>query len=440
MKKPSNTKFKLQAFLSVCIIGAVIALGISYYVYFSTRDIARTIKEDTVPKIVAANHINALVSNAHSNAMNAMVTKEKTGDKYWKLYRDKMTELHSRLIEINENNVFGDVQKKTAAELMANIGQYEYTLGGSVSEGAKISVDQFGEANRLMQQKILPASVRLSDYYTSYLNTIYDKYSKNINWVISLTTIAFVIFILILISIQYSLFKKTHRIFNIGLLLVTLIFSFSFIYSINSLQVIKSELKTVKEDAYDSIQALWKSKSIAYNANALESLYLLHNGTGIVQTADTINFNFYSESIISNPNAALNGEEASGYLNNALKGIDLNINSNDSYEAYIKAAIEQWAKYDTIDKKIRNLEYDGKHSEAFALYAGQSEGQSAYVFTKFDENIDNAINKKQALFDEGMNLIFSRLNIYPYITFISLILIVALSILGLMPRIEEYKA
>lgn len=435
MSRLSTSPGRLKALLSACILGTIISLGINFLIYSATRNVAETIGNDTVPSIVAANHINALLADAHSNAMNAMVTNEKSGGKYWSLYRKDMNDLHSRLIDINENIIFGEGERSSILTIMANVGAYEYTLGGAVSSGAQISVDQFGEANRLMQQKILPASVALYKFYSSYLDSAYNSYIKNITGAMVLMAAAGLIFLAILLGTQYYLFRKTHRVLNIGLVTATVLFIINIAYSANALNTVRRDLYSAKHNAFDSIQALWNAKAVAYNANALESLYLLHNSTGIVQTADTINFNLSASRLCSDSKAALDGGEFEGYLSDELNNITF-----DNEKEAAEITLTEWIKYADIDKQIRNLEYTNKHEEAISLCVGESEGQSNYQFVKFDAALDKAIEINQTNYDYYMNLAFKTLHIFPYVTPFFLIAIVLSCILGMKPRIEEYKA
>lgn len=435
VKNPNNTPGKLKALLAVCIIGVIVSLSINFLVYRASKNIAETIGNNTVPQIVAANQINALLADAHSNAMNAMVTKEKSGGRFWNLYRKSMLDLHSKLLDISRNNTFGDAERNPKLAVMANVSAYEYTLGGAVSSGAEISVDQFGEANRLMQQKILPASVALNKVYSTYLDSAFENYDKNIGYAIMLLLGAGLMLLLVLLYTQYYLFKKTHRVLNPGLVLATILFTVNIIYSVGALNTVKSDLQRAKNDAFNSVQALWSARATGYNANALESLYLLHHKTGIVQTADTINFNLSASRLCSDPKAALSGGKFEGYLSDVLN----NITFQGEKQAAANALLE-WSKYVEIDKQLRNLEYDSRHGEAITLFVGDSSGQANYQFAKFDAALGKVIDINQQQYDIYMNSAFKILNIFPYVTLVILILMILSCVLGMKPRIEEYKA
>jgi hypothetical protein len=421
----STAPRKIKALLLLCLAGAVVSLGITFWLYSSVSDVAQSVGKDTVPQIVAAKNIRATLASAHSNAMNAMLTKEKLGGKFWNLYRKDLNTLHSQLITASENITYDEEERIPLYNILSNLSAYEYTVGGSVSSGAEISVDQFMEANRLMQQKILPASSALNRANLSQLESIYSSYTSNISSVMMFMTITGIVFLIILAGTQVYLFKKTHRVFNLGLLIATILFSVNLVYTAGALNSVKSDLYAAKHDAFDSLNALWSARAEAYNANAIESLYLLHNGTGIVQTADTINFNLSAERM---------SNDSEGYLQDALS----NITFSGEKEA-AEAAHKQWSQYVEIDKKIRNLEYDSRHNEAIALLVGGASGQSNFEFVKFDAALGETIKINQANFDANITSAFKTLNIFPYITAVFLALIIAACILGMKARIDEYK-
>lgn len=434
MSKLRNAPMKMRALLVLCLICTVVSFGITFFVYSISRNTAQAVGMDTVPSIIAAQNIKATLANAHSNAMNAMVTNEKLGGKFWSLYRSDLNSLHSQLVDASKSITYGDAERIPLMTISSNISAYEYTVGGAVANGAEISVDQFMEANRLMQQKILPASTSLNRVNLDQLESIYNGYDKSINILIGVMIAAGIVFLIILILAQVYMFKRTHRIFNGGLLLASILFSISLIYSTSVLTSVKRDLNAAKEDAFTSINALWNAKAAAYNAKSIESLYLLHEGTGIVQTADTINFNLSAKRLCSDPKAAANDTGFEGYLNDALSNI-----SSSEEKKIADAALDKWIKYVEIDKQVHELEYDSRHNDAIALSVGNNAGQGNYEFGRFDKALGDTIEINQISFDSSINSAFKTLNIFPYALLGFLLLIAAACILGMKARLYEYK-
>jgi hypothetical protein len=423
---------KIKILLAICLVGTMISIGTIFWVYSATRTVAQSIGRDTVPSIIAARNIRATLAAAHSNAMNAMATKERPGGKFWNLYRKDLNLLHSQLIEASKNITFGEEERGPIFTILSNISAYEYTVGGAVANGAEISVDQFMEANRLMQQKILPASTALGRTNLSKLDSIYESYTKNFDTVMAFMQFVAFALLILLFGTQLFLFKKTHRIFNKGLLLAAILFSFNLYYSTKTLNSVKEDLYVAKQEAFDSLNTLWSARAEAHNAKAMQSLYLLHNGTGIVQSADTINFNLSVDRMSSDGTSK--EDSSKGFLTIALENTTF-----EGEDRAVQIASQQWEKYVQIDKQIRNLEYDNKHNEAITLFIGDSDSQANYEFARFDAALDETISVNQKAFDESITSVFRTLNMFPYITAAFLLTIIIACILGLKARIDEYR-
>lgn len=435
MSKIRNEIKRIRRLLFLCLFGAVASIVITFFVYSVSRNTAQAVGKDTVPSIIAAQNIKATLANAHSNAMNAMVTNERLGGRFWNLYRSDMNSLHSQLVDASKSITYGDAERIPLRTISSNISTYEYTVGGAVANGAEISVDQFMEANRLMQQKILPASTALNGVNLSQLERIYNDYDKSINILIAIMILVGLIFLLILIMTQISLFKRTHRILNPGLVIATIVFSASLIYSTSTLTSIRGDLAEAKNNAFTSINALWNAKAVAYNAKSIESLYLLHEGTGIVQTADTINFNLSAEKLCSDSKAAIDGNQFEGYLNDSFSNI-----TSPEERVMADKVLQQWIKYVEIDNRVHGLEYDSKHDEAIALSVGNGVGQANYEFEKFDEALGATIKINETSFESSIASAFKALSIFPYVLSFCLLIISGACILGMKPRMDEYKA
>lgn len=434
MKKVSNAPAKMKGLLIICLTMALIWFGITFFVYSLSRNTAKAVGLDTVPSIIAAQNIKATLANAHSNAMNAMVTGEKLGGEFWNQYRHDLDSLHTQLVKASKGITYGEAERIPLTAISSNISAYEYVVGGAVANGAEISVDQFMEANRLMQQRILPASTALNRVNLEQLERIYSSYRSSINLLIALLIAVGIGFLAVLVLVQIYMFKRTHRVLNLGLMLAAILFTVSLIYSTSSLNSIKRDLDVAKSDAFTSINALWNAKSTAYNAKSIQSLYLLHEGTGIVQTADTINFNSSSKRIYSAPDAAPAEGESEGYLNAALK----NITSKDARTS-TEDAIASWVTYVEIDRDVHSFEYDSRHAEAVALSIGNESGQGNYQFERFDKTLTDSININKNSFDDSINSAFKVLNIFPYVIIAALLLIAVACILGMKPRLNEYR-
>jgi len=435
----ATTPGKMTGFLVISICGLVIAALLTLNAYRGERQAVQTVGKDAVPSIVAAEHIRATLADANANVMNAFLTKEPvaTGPS-WKTYRAEMTEIQEQLLTAAQNITYGDEERKPILALMTNVGVYEHEIG-KASAGTGDAMSHFLIADKSMRSIILPAAVELDKANFSHLDATYTSH-RDVAWVEKLFAyVGLVVAAIILMVTQGVLLTKTHRVINLGYLAATAALIVFGIYSVATLSSVESKLISAKQDAFDSIHALWKARATAFDANADESLYLICHGDQDNQAKATSTF-MAKATLISNVNSkdalafARSGTKFGGYLGDEL--------SNITFPGEAEAAMETltaWVGYTDIDQKIRQLEHDGQHKEAVDLCIGTKPGQSDWQFDKFNEALGKTLDINQKAFDEKVGSAFTELNVFPYALFVWLVASVLLVVIGMKPRLEEYK-
>jgi hypothetical protein len=173
--------------------------------------------------------------------------------------------------------------------------------------------------------------------------------------------------------------------------------------------------------------------------NADESLYLLNAHNPQALAAVEAEFTQNQQYIVGiDPQQALvdmkNGVPFGGDLGDKL--------SHPTYPgegAAVRAAITTFANYIAIDKQARQLLAAGNVAQAQALILGFNPGQAALAFTQFDSAMWNAIDINQFQFDQQIANVFGSLGPVPYVLAIALIALIAATIIGMKPRLDEYS-
>ena len=421
------------------IIVAIFMSTIIYSNYKSTRQAVQTVGKDTVPSIIAAEHIRATLADANSNAMNALMTKEKDNGRYWTAYRKEMNEAHSELIDASENITYGNEERDPIQKIMSKISEYEFVLGKARLTTATNVAGDFAEANKIMSEGILPAASDLDKANYSHLDSIYSSHKVKSGFLNFVLIGVVAIAMIAILWAQRFLYKKTKRILNIGFtaaLVLTFIFG---CYSFGVIQVVQNDLKVAKEDAFDSVHNLWKARAITYDGNADESMYLLYSGNKQQQEASLKAFNDKENQITSvdSEQALLlvkQNKSFKGFLGDELTNITFNGEKDAAMEA-----LKYWDEYIKMDAKFRSLENDGHHDEAVKLCTGTNQGESDWLFNKFDSALGKTLDINQHQFDSHIDSAFSALNVFPFILGAYLILFIVAIFLGVKPRLDEYK-
>lgn len=435
----STTPGQLTGALVTCVFATLIAAFCAYYAYSDVRHAVQTVGRDTVPSIVAAEHINATLADANANVANALLTKEPETGPSWKAYRDDMKKVQDQLITATQNITYGDEERKPIFTMMAKIGEYEYAVGKARAKLSGDFTNDFLIANRSMRESILPAGAALDQANFSHLDETY-KVHRAYAWLHkSLLFIFLATMAVVLVAAQLFLFRKTHRLVNPGIAIATVMLLAFALYAVTTLDTVENTLISAKQDAFDSIHALWKARAVAYDANADESLYLLYHGDKDNQAKATSDFKGKA-ALLSDiaPQDALvldsRGEKFGGFLGAELA----NITFAGEKEAATQT-LKEWAAYIRIDGDIRRLEQQGGHNEAIALNIGTKPGQSNWQFDKFDKALGATLDINQKEFDQKISSAFLRLSVFPYVLAAWIVVVIAASIVGMKPRLDEYR-
>lgn len=435
----ATTPGKMTAALASCIVGAVIMAACAFSAYHGTRQAVQTVGKDAVPSIVAAERIRATLGDAHANAMNAVVTNEGENGPSLKKYRQDMDQVHTDLLAAAQNITYGNEEAKPILTLMTKLGEYERVIGQVRVQSGDSAIATILASNSLMRGEILPAAVELDQANFQHLTATYDAHRKHA----LLAALPFIIFALaalaFLIATQLYLFKKTRRILNPAMAVATFIAIVFTIYGAYTLKAAESALVSIKQDSFDSIHALWKARAIAYDANADESLYLIYRGRPAEQQKAFASFKAKAtELVAAEPEEAL-GAAAANKKIQGLLGDELANVTFAGEGAAAQETLRAWCEYRKIDNQITGLLSHGLYQDALKLDLGTAPGQSNWAFDQFDQALGKTLEINQTAFQDGVTRAFKLLGVFPYVLGIALLAIVAACILGMKPRLDEYR-
>ena len=431
---PGRIKFALGA----SILAAVLMTAVVYNAYYDVRSTVQTVGKDTVPSIVAAENIRTLISEAHANAMNGLISSNMTSAQTWKVFRDNMNDAHDMIITAAQNITYGDQERVPIYTMDYNLAQYETLIGQAREDSGYDKLLNLSVANYMMHKTILPASVALDQANYSHLDEIYTAHRNHI-LLIMISVWLFVILIGAILGLtQLYLYRKTHRLLNKGFVAASIILVILFGYTNVTLKSVEDTLVSAKQDAFDSVHALWQARAVAYDSNVDESLYLTYfnNPVELRKAEDDYTSKIKLLTDIT-PSEAIQrtagSQKFSGYIGDEL--------ANVTFPGERQAAVttlNTWAAYVSIDNQIRSLLSQGDYQGALALDIGNNKGQSNWAFDQFDTAISSVIDINQKQFDQKVSDAFGELDLFPYILLGALVLIIGACVIGLRPRLEEY--
>jgi CHASE3 domain sensor protein len=424
---------------------SLLMLIISIYGVNAQRQAIKTVGKDAAPSILTAQQLQDSFADMDASLANELLLKPGENRQALADFEKNRKKIADRLVAAAKNITYPE-EEKIIQGLQLNNSAYLLKLQ-SAREAHKrgdlvSAVNIYQSAATLMDRDIIPQAEQLGRVNSQELEKSYAR-QRFINGGIGLTiAIVGLIQIAILVIIQIFIYQRMRRILNVPLLGATAIAIVFLGYTIGSFVGATTNLKVAKVDAFDSLYALRKMRSLSYKANADESRYLLDRANSAKHEQS---FNDKTAKILTLPpklsieNAIANITE--GGNSQDLTGLFADELNNLTFTGERKLAIEtlsSFNEYLKIDKQIRQLYRSGKVAEAIALCVGTKPGESNWAFDRY-KNLHTELmdlNKKE--FDKNIELGNTRIENFEVIASVALGSIAILTLFGVRPRLMEY--
>lgn len=443
---PWTTPRRLQAALVGISFAALLFLLVLLVSVVQRRNAVKTVGKDTAPSIIAAQHIRSGMADMDANAANELIAKPGENSEAVRQYEMRRTEVVKALVGAAENITY-DTEERTPIEvLLLGIGIYHgqierARLLHAQGKEAEMLV-MYREATRLMHETLLPASVSLDTANKSVLEKNYQSEKQTAAGTTLLVLCTGGVLLAVLIAAQVFLSRRMRRLLNPSLFAATLLTATFLLMTFAKFSAQKESLKVAKEDAFDSIHALWQACAIAYDANAEESRWLLDR-----ERAAQYEQAFLEKAgtVVTVPRGQNYKTAAANAVNKQndpnFKGMLAIETRNITFPGESAAAIESvgtFGEYLVIDRRLRELENAGRHTEAVALCVGNREGESNWAFEQFDNALGRTLDINQKEFDQAVERGFRALAGHEIASVIVIGLVIALAYFGIRPRLMEY--
>jgi hypothetical protein len=456
------------------IVGsAVLLTGAIANAVMSQRSALHTVGFETTPSIYQAQRIRDSVADMDANVANLLLVPTGQNPDAEKAYQERKQKL-SALLTRAAQNITIPLEQSLIIDLSLNINNYiEKTQEAKVlhSQGkTEDALKVYREAQKLVDGILMVKADELDQVNFEALRKGYEE--GRTRGAINQLMVCLLGAILVgsLVWIQLILTKWTRRRFNVGLLLATIVSTIFILDTLARLTSSSDLLRTAKEDAFDSLHALRKSRSIAYSLNADESRYLLDS-----QFSNLHRDNFFTKvrSLAQFKSQNLRPEQDPTKYSQALRQLLQNASVNQvidlegSFAEQLKnitfrgesdatkMMVQSFLNYFDIDQKIRTT---ANKADAIKLCIGKS-NDAFDVFLKahskvMDINIDafddaiytglskldvSGVDKKILAVDSAPNGLNKGLDIFWIKAFLVTGAIAGLTVYGLRSRIIEYE-
>ncbi|MGW1024688.1 hypothetical protein ACWD4J_13450 [Streptomyces sp. NPDC002577] len=344
--------------------------------------------------------------------------------------------------------------EKTVELLTDSFAEYQELIGRALENdrhrgGKAAALVDYRRATDLLRQQLLPAAREL----VSSNDTAFDSEYTSARSTLSAQLIAVVALGVLLLALlgvlQWYLARRFRRILNPGVLAATVCTLLAVILGGEALSVSSEHLRGARRDAFDSVVALSRARSIAYDANADESRYLLDPGRRDQYAAS---FLAKSQQLYGLKGATLStydSELAATWRAYRSDQHDLRFTGEFRREldnvtfpgerAAAERTVQAYAVYQRDDRKIRALVAAGKERDAVEFCMGWEPGTSNAHFGAWMTALDKVTGINRAHFAASVHAGRSAVSgLLPWAGGL-LATAVALAVLGLRTRLAEFR-
>jgi hypothetical protein len=437
------TPVRLKAFLHATWVAAALLFLVGEGTLAGARAAMKTIGQDTAPSIIAAQEISSGLADLDASAGNYLIGNRSQRAASVQAFEDRRGKVTSRLVDAAGNVTYGEAELAPLGVLFDGFGRYlevvaeaRYRADLGDTAGAALA---YGAGSDLMHQRLLPAADALDEANRGHLDEAYRQQQRRSEGAEVIAGVAGALLLAVLVGAQRFLWRRTRRIVNPPLLAATVVAALATAYLATRIGAAREDLRVAKDDAFASIHALWKARAVAYDANGDETRYLLG---GPRARAFEQSYHDRVERLTSAPEPdeavfATRGPPA------AYKGLFADELRNITFPGEREAAarmVRAFATYDLIDGRIRALERGGKHDAAVELAIGTGADESNAAFERFDRALLQVLEINRKAFDAAIVEGQGALRLAAVLVPLAALVIAALALLGIRPRVQEYGA
>jgi hypothetical protein len=415
------TPRKLVVALIATLAGVALLLAVTASSASSASGAMQTIGHTAAPQIAADEDISFSLADMDTQAANWLLvgrralgsTEADAGAAY---YRDR--DLATRDL-IAASHSGGDAAQGSIGSVLTGLTTYHgYALQAELlaDQGDALgALDEYRLATGLMHGTLLPAMASVTAINVKALDDAYSAQQSASARGIALVVLVGLLLLGVLLATQWFLLQRMRRIVNPGLLGATLVALVLTVAALSTFGGVRSDLEGTKQDAFDARLALVSARATAYDANSDRSRALIDA--------------FYAGQYQSAFAARSTQIAGSAFGAAVLPG------AQDA----VQAARTAFQTYQADDRTLLGLVAAGKGDAAIAYATSVSHGSSGYDFQRFDAALQTGVNIDQGYLTAYVAESDSRLSPWTWLPPVAAVLIAALAVAGVWPRLREYQ-
>jgi hypothetical protein len=379
--------------VTICL-GAILMLVAAVHGARNYRHSIQVIGRDSTPSIIAAERTQTALADMDASAAeqilggpDAAMAKQ--------TFEARRKQAAEAVVAAAENITYGDTEREPIRKLAVSLGIYAAMVQSAIDTRQPVS---YRETVTYMDSRLLPAAAALEKANSDALEKTWSD-QKAIAARSLLGVVAAALLLGgALLGLQAFLAGRTRRIFNTGLLAATAAAILFFILTVRTFHRTDDDLRIAREDAFDSMLALWQARSTAYSEKADQDRAL----------ADAPRNFIYKQAFVSKDQRVSN--EITREMNNI------------TFPGERELADIMQARYLTYVK----LEKADKHRAALAAFA------------EFDRALGKVLDLNEREFNGAIERAFEDVARLETLAPAAALAIFIFGWIGLRPRLREY--
>ncbi|WP_406195237.1 hypothetical protein OH807_07020 [Kitasatospora sp. NBC_01560] len=459
-----NTPRLVRALTALCLVALLAAGAVTATVLGGARDGTDVIGHRAAPQVVRSADLYFALNDMDAQAANLLLfgaepdyakPRQETLD----TYERRRTQADNDLQRVAEAAAGDPAGQRAVQAVIGELGHYEALVARAQlledqahAPAGKPSADalaSYRQATDLLRQRLLPAVDEVTAANSATVQHIYDARRGDLAagwwWILVTGLLA----LAALGVLQRLLAVCFHRLVNVPLAVTTLLALAGLLTALTLASRADHQLVVAKSNSFDSVIALSRARAVAYDLNADESRYLTDPARSAAYEQSFLDKTQSFARLDGATLAGYNTELASfadrhradhaavgfgGYLGDELRNITFD-GEQDAAEQVLTA----FQQYQRDDRKIRELNVQGRLKEAVTFNTGTAAGQSNADFGVLSGAIDatQAINQRAfesavAATDDDLGVTTAALG------GAALAAALALTALGVRPRLREF--
>ncbi|MFC6878962.1 hypothetical protein [Actinomadura yumaensis] len=458
---PRTVSGRVRTLAGAAVLVLVAVLAIAWSAIANARDGVRVIGHDAGPQVVTTGDLyfqltdmdaqlaNALLNGAGAGRDQALARydqdRRKAGDALLKAANlaDEATE------KSTQKGAEKGTEEATARDLLDAFVRYERLAGQALltdqrsERGAGPVRDEamtlYRQATDLMKLDLLPKAYNLTLDNGTLVRHTYESKKSAVQTGRAWTLGVGALLLIVLVALQLYLAARFRRLLNPALAVATLGALALTAAAGVVLTGQTDHLRKAKEDGFDSMLALSRARAIGVSANADQTRFLLDP-----DRADTYEQVFLSKSQSVLYLAAGNLKAYNDALQKSAQeerpkilgflGDERAHSSLPGQPRAFAKVVDDWRRYQRDDRTIRNLASSGQRAQAVAARAA-----SARAFTAYDASLNELVAIHRTAFDGAVAEADDGTSGWYAVLPVAGLVIAALVLLGVRPRLTEYR-